>query len=249
LSICNICGRELLSEKMYCDNCGIPTQISSDKSKEKLQTSGKKKSKSEIKILILFYSMYGHTYRLAERVSEGVRQAEGEPILKQVTELIPEESWNDDVKKTKSLMKSVAVADPTKDLEGIDGIIVGTPTRFGNMCAQMRNFWDQTGEDWMKGTLIGKPASVFISTGTQHGGQETTIISTMLTLLHHGCILVGLPYSFKEQMTMEEITGGSPYGASTIAGGTGERLPSTNELKMAKALGQHLTAIVKKLSS
>ncbi|NIR87880.1 NAD(P)H:quinone oxidoreductase [Candidatus Bathyarchaeota archaeon] len=200
------------------------------------------------KILVLFYSMYGHTFRMANAVVEGVREADGEPILKQVAELVPEEFWNEDMKKAKELMKGIPIANPRKDLKGIDGVIVGTPTRFGNMCSQMRNFWDQTGGDWMNGTLIGKPAAVFTGSATQHGGQETTIISTMITLLHHGCVLVGLPYSFKEQMTMEEITGGSPYGASTIAGPMGERMPSANELKMAKGLGKHLATIAKKLS-
>jgi len=170
-------------------------------------------------------------------------------FLDKLPELIPEEFWNEDIKKVKEVMKSIPVADPRKDLKGINGVIVGTPTRFGNMCSQMRNFWDQTGGDWMSGTLIGKPAAVFTSTGTQHGGQETTIISTHLTLLHHGCVVVGLPYSFKEQMTIEEVTGGSPYGASTIAGPMGERMPSANELKMARDLGKHLTTIAKKLAS
>jgi len=201
------------------------------------------------KILVLFYSMYGHIFRMANAVGEGVREAGGEPVLKQVAELIPEKSWNEDIKKAKELMKNIPVADPRKALKGIDGVIIGTPTRFGNMCSQMRNFWDQTGGDWMNGTLIGKPAAVFTSTGTQHGGQETTIVSTHLTLFHHGCVVVGLPYSFKEQMTIEEISGGSPYGASTIAGPMGERMPSGNELKMAKDLGRHLTTISKKLAS
>ena len=204
---------------------------------------------SKPKILILFYSMYGHTFRMANAVAESVREAGGEAILKQVAELMPEERWSGNIRKAKESMKDIPVADPNVDLKGIDGIIIGTPTRFGNMCSQMRNFWDQTSEDWMKGTLIGKPAAVFTSTATQHGGQETTIISTMITLLHHGCILVGLPYSFTEQMTLEEITGGSPYGPSTIAGTMGERMPSANELKMAKDLGKHLTKIAKKLSS
>ncbi len=199
------------------------------------------------KILVVFYSMYGHTFKMAEGVVEGVREAGGEPILKQVAELIPETLWNENIRKAKKLMKDVPVADPRKDLEGIDGLMIGTPTRFGNMCAQMREFWDQTGDDWMKGTLVGKPAAVFTSTGTQHGGQETTIVTTHLTLLHHGCVVVGLPYSFKEQMTMQEITGGSPYGASTIAGPTGERMPSASELRMAKGLGKHLTTIARKL--
>ncbi len=205
-------------------------------------------NQSQPKILILFYSMYGHVFRMANAVAEGVREADGEPILKQVAELISEEFWDENVKKAKESMKNIPVADPRKDLKGIDGLIVGTPTRFGNMTSQMRNFWDQTGGDWAEGTLIGKPAAVFTSSATQHGGQETTIISTMITLLHHGCILVGLPYSFKEQMTLEEITGGSPYGASTIAGSAGARMPTANELKLAKDLGKHLTTIAKKLA-
>jgi len=201
------------------------------------------------KILVLFYSMYGHTFRMANAAVEGVQEAGGEPVLKQVAELIPEEYWSEAVKETKELMKDVPVADPRKDLKGIDGVIVGTPTRFGNMCAQMRNFWDQTGGEWANNTLVGKPAAVFTGSNTQHGGQETTIVSTHLTLLHHGCVIVGLPYTFKEQTTIEEITGGSPYGASTIAGPMGERMPSANELKMAKDLGRHLTTIAKKLSA
>ncbi|TES86780.1 NAD(P)H:quinone oxidoreductase [Candidatus Aerophobetes bacterium] len=201
------------------------------------------------RIMILFYSMYGHIFQMANAVAEGVREGEGEVILRQVAELLPEEYWDENVKKAKEMMKDIPVADPRGDLKGIDGLIVGTPTRFGNMTSQMRNFWDQTGDEWMKSTLIGKPAAVFTSTATQHGGQETTIISTMLTLLHHGCILVGFPYSFKEQMTLEEITGSSPYGVSTIAGTQGERMPSGNELKMARDFGKHLTTFAKKLAS
>lgn len=206
-------------------------------------------SQSKPKILVLFYSMYGHIFRVANAVVEGVGEAGGEPILKQVAELVPKERWTEDMRKVKESMKNIPVADPRKDLKGVDGVIVGTPTRFGNMCAQMRNFWDQTSDDWMKGTLIGKPAAVFTSTATQHGGQETTIISTMITLLHHGFVLVGLPYSFAEQMTIEEISGGSPYGPSTIAGPMGERTPTANELKLARDLGKHLTKIAKKLAS
>jgi NAD(P)H dehydrogenase (quinone) len=205
-------------------------------------------SKSKPRILILFYSMYGHVFRMASAVKKGVVKAEGEAVIKKVAELIPEDRWNENMRKAKDLMRDIPVADPYTDLRGMDGIIVGTPTRFGNMCSQMRNFWDQTSGDWMDGTLIGKPAAVFTSTATQHGGQETTIISTMLTLLHHGCILVGLPYSFKEQMTLEEIAGGSPYGASTIAGSRGERMPSAKELEMASGLGGHLTTIAAKLA-
>lgn len=147
--------------------------------------------------------MYGHTFRMANAVVDGVQEAGGEPVIKQVAELIPEEYWSESVKEAKELMKDVPVAVPRKDLKGIDGIIVGTPTRFGNMCAQMRNFWDQTRGDWANNTLAGKPAAVFTGSNTQHGGQETTIVSTHFTLLHHGCVIVGLPYTFKEQMTME----------------------------------------------
>jgi NAD(P)H dehydrogenase (quinone) len=211
------------------------------------KTKGRDKKMKAPKILVLFYSMYGHTFRMAKAVVEGVKRAGGEPILKQVEELMPEKYWDDSVKKAKEMMKDTPVADPRKDFKGIDGLIVGTPTRYGNMCAQMRNFWDQTGGDWVKGTLIGKPASIFTSTATQHGGQETTIVSTMITLLHHGLVIVGFPYSFEEQSTLQEISGGSPYGVSTIAGTRGERMPSNNELKMAQDLGVYLTSFAKKL--
>jgi len=205
-------------------------------------------NQSRPKILILFYSMYGHIFQMATAVAEGVREGGGEVILKQVAEFLPEEYWDDNVKKAKEVMKDIPVADPLKDLKGIDGIIVGVAARFGNMSSQMRNFWDQTGGDWLEGSLVGKPAAVFTSTNTQHGGQETTIVTTMITLLHQGCVLVGFPYSFKEQMTLEEITGGSPYGVSTIAGTMGERMPSDNELKMARDFGRHLTTFAKKLA-
>ncbi len=203
------------------------------------------------KILIVFYSMYGHIFRMAKAAAEGVQEGGGEPILRQASELVPEQSWTDEMKKMKKLLKDVPIADPRKDLNDVDGVIVGTPTRFGNMCAQMRNFWDQTGGAWARGNLIGKPAAVISSSNTQHGGQETTIISTHLTLLHHGFVIVGLPYSFTEQTTMEEIAGGSPYGASTVAGGGPpyKRMPTANELKMAKHLGRHLTTISRKLST
>ncbi len=208
-------------------------------------------SQARPKILVIFYSLYGHVYKMAEGVVEGIREAGGEPILKQVAELIPETFWNEDMKKIKALIKTIPVADPDKDLIGIDGVIVGTPTRFGNMCAQMRSFWDQTGSAWAKGALIGKPAAAFTSSNTQHGGQETTLVSTHYTLLHHGCVLVGLPYSFQGQSTMEEISGGSPYGASTVAGKGPPytRMPTSNELQLAKDLGKHFTTIAKKLST
>ncbi|TFG26714.1 MAG: NAD(P)H:quinone oxidoreductase [Promethearchaeota archaeon] len=201
----------------------------------------------EPKILILFYSMYGHNFKMAQAIAQGIKKAGGKPIVKQVEELLPKEYWDEDVKKAKELMKEIPIADPRKDLRDIDGIIVGTPTRYGNMTAQMRNFWDQTGDDWIAGTLVGKPAAVFTSSGTQHGGQETTIISTLLTLLHHGTIFVGLPYKFQEQMRVDEITGGTPYGPTTIVGPQGKRMPSENELTLARHLGEHLTEIAKKL--
>ncbi len=204
-------------------------------------------NKSKPKILILFYSMYGHTYKMARAVAEGVREAGGIPILMIVKELMPEKYWDESVKKAKDLMKDIPVADPRTDFSEFDGFIVGTPTRYGNMVSQMRNFWDQTGDAWLKGTFIGKPASVFTSSATQHGGQETTIISTMLTLVHQGFVYVGLPYKFQEQMRIDEITGGSPYGASTITGGMGERMPSENELQLARHLGRHHTEIAIKL--
>lgn len=203
------------------------------------------------KILVVFYSMYGHIFRMAKAVVEGIQEVGGQPILKQVAELVPEQFWSEEIRKAKDLMKDVPVADPRKDLDDIQGVIVGTPTRFGNMSAQMRNFWDQTGAIWMKGSLIGKPAAAFTSSNNQHGGQETTIISTHFTLLHHGFVVVGLPYSFREQMTMGEITGGSPYGASTVAGSGPpyKRMPTANDLETAKNLGKHLTNIAKRLAS
>ena len=201
------------------------------------------------KILIVFYSMYGHIFRMAKAAAEGVNEEGGQTILKQVAELMPEEQWDESVRKVKEAMKGIPVANPQEDLKGIDGLIVATPTRFGNMTSQMRNFWDQTGSAWMEGALIGKPAAVISSSNNQHGGQETTIVATMFTLLHHGCVLVGLPYSFKEQMTMEEISGGSPYGASTVAGAQGERMPSLNELAMVRGLARRLTDIAERLGS
>lgn len=198
------------------------------------------------KILILLFSMYGHTFQMAKAVEEGVKNGGGEPVLKQVEELMPEKYWDENVRKAKEMMKDIPVADPRKDLNNIKSLIVGTPTRYGNMCSQMRNFWDQTGEDWQKGTLIGLPASIFTSTATQHGGQETTIVIAILTLLHHGLIIVGFPYSFQDQSTLEEIAGGSPYGVSTIAGTKGERMPSERELGMAKDMGSYHTSFARK---
>ncbi|MBN2546645.1 MAG: NAD(P)H:quinone oxidoreductase [Spirochaetes bacterium] len=199
------------------------------------------------KILILFYSLYGHIYELVKSAAEGIKEAGGVPLIKKVQELINEQNYDEHAKKFHESIKDIKTADPKKDLKEIDGLILATPTRYGNMTAQMKYFIDQTVEDWLKGTLIGKPASVITSTATQHGGQETTIISSMIPLLHQGCIIVGLPYSYQEQMRLDEITGGSPYGASTITGSKGDRTASINEKKLAKDLGMHLTEIARKL--
>src|SRR5215213_7900266 len=196
------------------------------------------------KLLVLYYSMYGHVETMAGAIAEGARSVEGvEVTLKRVPETMPE-----DVAKQygAKLDQAAPVASP-KELGEYDAIIFGTPTRFGNMTAQMRNFLDQTGGLWAKGGLIGKVGSVFTSTGTQHGGQETTITSFHTTLLHHGMIIVGVPYSCQELTNMNEITGGSPYGAGTLAGGDGSRQPSENELAIARFQGRHVAEITGKL--
>jgi NAD(P)H:quinone oxidoreductase type IV len=202
-----------------------------------------------MKVLVLFYSMCGHVHKMAEAVAEGAREAEGaEVTLMQVPELMPEEALEKaGAKKPREAFAHIPTAKPD-DLAGFDAILFGTPTRFGNMCAQMRNFLDQTGRLWARNALVGKVGSVFTSTGTQHGGQETTITSFHSTLLHQGMIIVGLPYSESRQMTLDEITGGSPYGASTIAASDGSRMPSENELAMARFQGRHVAAIAKKLA-
>ena len=197
------------------------------------------------KILVVYYSMYGHIERMAEAVAEGVRQVEGvEVVVKRVPEIIPEE-------RARALgvkLDQKAPIATTEELGAYDAIIFGTPTRFGNMCAQMRNFLDQTGKLWMDGTLIGKVAGVFTSTATQHGGQETTITSFHSTLLHHGMMIVGVPYSCKGLTEMGEISGGSPYGSSTLAGGDGKRMPSEKELDIARFQGKHVAQIAKRLA-
>lgn len=198
------------------------------------------------KILVLYYSMYGHIETMASAVAEGVCSVDGvEVIIKRVPELMPE----DVARKVGAKLDQVAPIATVDELPNYDAIIFGTPTRFGNMCAQMRNFLDQTGRLWLSGGLIGKVGSVFTSTGTQHGGQETTITSFHTTLLHHGMIIVGVPYSCQEIMNMNEITGGSPYGASTLAGSDGSRQPSDNEITIARFQGVHVAKIAKKLSS
>ena len=201
-----------------------------------------------VKIQIVFYSMYGHVYQLAEAVAEGARQVpDTEVAVYQVQELVPEEVLEKSGAKTaRQAFEHIPFAQADKMAEA-DAVIFGTPTRFGNMCAQMRNFLDQTGSLWGKGALIGKVGSVFASTGTQHGGQETTITSFHTTLLHHGMIVVGVPYSRQELLNMDEITGGTPYGATTLAGADGSRQPSENELTIAKFQGKHVAEIAGKL--
>jgi NAD(P)H dehydrogenase (quinone) len=196
------------------------------------------------KILILYYSMYGHIETMAKAVAEGSRNVEGiEVAIKRVPELVPE----DVLRKAGAKIDQEAPIATPDDLPEYDAIIFGTPTRFGNMCSQMRNFLDQTGKHWMSGALIGKVGSVFTSTASQHGGQETTITSFHSTLLHHGMVIVGVPYSCQGLLNMKEITGGTPYGASTLADADGSRQPSENELTIARFQGRHVAAIAKKL--
>ena len=201
-----------------------------------------------MKIQVVFYSMYGHIFRMADAVAAGAREVPGgEVTLWQVPELVPEAALEKSgAKKARDAFAHVPVAQPGQLAEA-DAIIFGTPTRFGNMCAQMRNFIDQTGGLWFRDALVGKVGSVFASTGTQHGGQETTITSFHSTLLHLGMIIVGCPYSEKRLVNMTEITGGTPYGATTLAGADGSRQPSENELAIARFQGKHVAEITKKL--
>jgi NAD(P)H dehydrogenase (quinone) len=197
------------------------------------------------KILVLYYSMYGHIETLASAIAEGAREAgDVEVIVKRVPEIMPEDVAKSHGAKTD---QSAPIASP-KELGQYDAIIFGTPTRFGNMAAQMRNFLDQTGSLWMQGALVGKVGSVFTSTGTG-GGNESTILTFIPTLLHHGMIYVGLPYSCPELTDISELKGGSPYGAATIAGADGSRQPSAKELSMARFQGKHVATIAKKVSA
>lgn len=201
-----------------------------------------------MKILVVYYSMYGHTHHMAEAVAEGAREVEGAEVeMRRVPETLPEEV----LKGMGALEAQKALAYipvcTVDELASADAVIFGTPTRFGNMCGQMRQFLDATGQLWTSGALVGKVGSVITSSATQHGGQESTILSFHTTLLHHGMIIVGLPYTFEGQMRIDEITGGSPYGASTIAGGRGERMPSENELAAARFQGRHVAMIASKL--
>ena len=202
-----------------------------------------------MKVLVVYYSMYGHIHRMAEAIAEGAKSVQGATVeMCRVPETLPLE-----------VLQKMGAVEAQKAFENIpvcavdqlgtaDAIIFGTPTRYGNMCAQMRQFLDATGQLWAKDALVGKVGSVFTSSATQHGGQESTIISFHFTLFHLGMIVVGLPYAFQGQRRIDEITGGSPYGASTIAGPQGERMPSANEREAARYQGRHVATIAAKLA-
>lgn len=198
------------------------------------------------RILVLYYSMYGNNFLMAKAVSQGIEEAGGEVVLRTVPELVPQKVIDSDerMRKAKEAQKGIPVAKP-EELENIDGIILGSPTRFGNMCSQLRNFLDQTGGLWMKGALIGKPAGVFCCTASLHGGQETTLISMMFTLLHHGAIIVGVPYSVKE--LVETKKGGTPYGPTAVVGPMADQAPTVTDLKIAAELGKRVASIAKKI--
>lgn len=203
-----------------------------------------------MKVLIVYYSTYGHVHTMAEAIAEGVREIDGaEAVLRRVPETLPEDVLEKmgavDAQKSLAHVPICTV----EELAEADAVIFGTPTRFGNMCGQMRQFLDATGQLWSQGALVGKVGSVFTSAATQHGGQESTILSFHISLLHHGFVIVGLPYAFQGQMRNDEITGGSPYGASTIAGTSGERQPSDNELDGARFQGRHVADITYRLNA
>jgi len=197
------------------------------------------------KVLVLYYSSYGHIEKMAESVAEGAREGGAEVTVKRVPELVPE----DVAKQMHFKLDQAAPIATVDELPTYDAIIIGVPTRFGNMAAQMKNFLDQTGALWFGGKLISKVGSVFTSSATQHGGQESTILSTHTVLLHQGMVIVGLPYSFQGQMGVKEVTGCSPYGASTIADGDGSRQPSANELAGAHFQGRHVAQIAARLKA
>jgi NAD(P)H dehydrogenase (quinone) len=195
------------------------------------------------KVLVLYYSAYGHIERMAQAVAEGVREAGAEATIKRVPELVPEEV----ARKSGYKLDQPAPIATINELVDYDAIIFGTGTRFGNMTAQMKNFLDQAGGLWLQGSLVGKVGSVFTSSATQHGGQESTILTFHPVLLHLGMIIVGLPYAFQGQMGVNEVMGSSPYGASTITGGDGSRQPSAVELEGARYQGRHVAQIAAKL--
>ena len=195
-------------------------------------------------VLVLYYSMYGHLERMAQEIAHGAASVTGAKVdLRRVPETMDPEAFAKAGGKTD---QAAPIAQPT-DLANYDAVLFGTPTRFGGMCTQMRSFLDQTGQLWYSGALVGKVGSVFASSATQHGGQESTLLSFHTTLLHHGMLIVGLPYQEQRQIGLEEIKGGSPYGATTITGMKGERLPSEAELAMARFQGAHVSAIASKL--
>ena len=195
------------------------------------------------KVLVLYYSSYGHIETMANAVAEGVRATGAEVDIKRVPELVPEEV----ARASHYKVDQAAPIARAADLVEYDAIIVGTGTRYGRMTSQMANFWDQTGGLWAQGKLIGKVGAAFTSTASQHGGQETTLLGIHTNLLHHGMVIVGLPYSFQGQLKLDEVTGGSPYGATTIAAGDGSRQPTENELEGARFLGRHVAQIAAKL--
>jgi len=197
------------------------------------------------KVLVLYHSTYGHLETMAKAVAEGAREAGAEVDIKRVPETVPEDLARSSGYKLDQEAPVATVDDLTK----YDAIILGVGTRYGRMASQMAAFWDQTGGLWAKGALVGKVGGVFTSTATQHGGQETTIISTLTQLLHHGMVVVGLPYAWAGQMRLDEITGGSPYGASTITGGDGSRQPSANELDGARFQGRHIAQVAAKVAA
>ena len=203
-----------------------------------------------MKTLVLFYSTYGHVWKLAEAVAEGAREVAGnDVVVKRVPETLPKELL-DQIGATgaQQAFAHVPVATPD-ELKEYDAIILGTPTRYGNMCGQVQAYLDSTGGLWATGALVGKVGGGFVSTATQHGGQETTLRAVHTALLHHGMVIVGLPYAWQGQMGHEEVTGGTPYGASTVAGGQGERQPSANELEGARFQGRHTAEVARKVAA
>lgn len=202
-----------------------------------------------MKILVVYYSMYGHIYEMVKAAAEGAKSVKGaEVVIKRVPETLPAEVLGKmGALEAQKAQASVPVC-TTEDLAAADAIIFGTPTRFGNMCGQMRQFLDSTGGLWASGALVGKVGSVIAGSATQHGGQESTILSFHTTLLHHGMVVAGLPYTFQGQMDITGITGGSPYGAGTIAGGQGERMPGKNELDGARYQGRYAARLAERLA-
>jgi NAD(P)H dehydrogenase (quinone) len=197
------------------------------------------------KILVLYYSTYGHVEMMAEAVAEGARVVAGAAVtVKRVPELMPLEVAR---KAGVKLDQAAAIATPA-ELADYDAILIGTPTRYGRMASQMANFLDQTGSLWASNLLVGKVGSAFTSTASQHGGQEITLFSIITNLLHFGMVVVGLPYTAPAQLRLDEVTGGSPYGATTIAGSTGERQPSDNEIELARFQGRHVAEVARKLA-